>query len=135
METTHPITTAKNPKREKKSSNNKSMLLQELLETAKKGKLQAQTTRMPLVTPKAVGQDSSSTSIQQLTLPLARRLATTTPKGLPRVSLDENFMDMTFVTTTVTTIGATNTADDVTEKVRPRNISRLQMEPRSRLCW
>jgi hypothetical protein len=121
METTHPITTAKNPKKGKKSSNNKSLLLQELLETAKKGRLQAQTTRMPLVTPKAVGQDSSSMSIQQLTLPLARRLATTTPKGLPRVSLDENFMDMTDdrsspVTATVTTIGATNTADDVTEK-------------------
>jgi hypothetical protein len=68
METIHPITTVKKLKKEKSNSNNKSLLLQELLETAKKGKLQAQKTRMPLVTPKAVGQIRRRRQPMQLTL-------------------------------------------------------------------
>jgi hypothetical protein len=140
-ETIHPITTAKKPHKDKNStsSNNKSLLLQELLETAKKVPLK---TRKPLVTPKAIAQDSSSASTQQFTLPLARRLATTTPKGeplaqdssststqestlplarrlatttpkgIPRVSLDDSFMDTEYEVR-LSPVTATTTASEL----------------------
>lgn len=75
-ETIHPVTTLKKAIR----------IAPQALVTAKKAPAPAKT---PYVTPKPHGLDQTA---DRSTLPLVRRLATTTPVAPPRVSLNETFV-------------------------------------------